>query len=433
MSVPRVAALLKERMGLDAQSIGLQAIQRAVRERVRACALPDEEAYWGHLIASEPEMQELIELVVVPETWFFRDREAFTALTRIALLESQKTPGSALRVLSVPCATGEEPFSIAMALLDAGVPDERFWVDGVDISARAVGSAERAIYGKNAFRGTDLGFRDRYFERAGRGYELSTRVRRRVRFRRANLFAPGAFPAAHSYDVIFCRNVLIYFDAAGQQGALQLLARLLTPGGTIFVGPSESGLLLDRGFESIRMPLVFGFRVQAPGGPVATPRPVPAVLPPWVREPVRDTPAPAAKGRGSPVLPPVAPKPVNVTPAYEAPGQEPGMPGASPAGDDWITQARQLADQGKLLEALQVCEVNMEAEAESAQAYCLMGVLHDAAGRTQKSIENYRRALYLDPTHEEALVHLGTALMREGDVQGAQRLFDRAKRARGAG
>ena len=109
------------------------------------------------------------------------------------------------------------------------------------------------------------------------------------------------------------------------------------------------------------------------------------------------------------------------------------MPGASPAGDDWITQARQLADQGKLLEALQVCEVNMEAEAESAQGYCLMGVLHDAAGRTQKSIENYRRALYLDPTHEEALVHLGTALMREGDVQGAQRLFDRAKRARGAG
>jgi chemotaxis protein methyltransferase WspC len=172
---------------------------------------------------------------------------------------------------------------------------------------------------------------------------------------------------------------------------------------------------------------------------------VPTVLPQWVREPVPAASPPAVKGGGSrsaapPVgvgpnavnMAPASPGVVNSTAAYDAAAQS-AKPTVELAAHDWIAEAQQLANQGKLREALQVCEVNMEAEVQSAQGYCLMGVLHDAAGRTLEAIKNYRRALYLDPTHQEALVHLGTALMREGDAQGAQRLFDRAKRAEGGG
>lgn len=92
-----------------------------------------------------------------------------------------------------------------------------------------------------------------------------------------------------------------------------------------------------------------------------------------------------------------------------------------------------MADQGNLADALAHCETHMKQETPSAQAFYLVGLLHDAAGRTQQACEQYRKALYLDPSHEEALVHLAMALRRGGDERGAQRLFERAKRAQGAG
>ena len=122
MVIARIEALLKERIGLDAVSIGTATIERAVRERLAATACQDAHAYLDLVLASEPELQELIEGVVVPESWFFRDRRAFEALARIAQEESRRQPPEGiLRVLSLPCSTGEEPYSIAMTLLDAGI------------------------------------------------------------------------------------------------------------------------------------------------------------------------------------------------------------------------------------------------------------------------------------------------------------------------
>ena len=167
------------------------------------------------------ELQALIEAVVVPETWFFRDREAFAALARLAHEEWLPThPDGVLRLLSLPCSTGEEPYSMAMALLDAGVPADRFRIDAVDISARALAQARRAVYGKNSFRGQELAFRDRHFEATAHG--LSSERRRsagRCAFSRATCSPPISCRARRSTTSIFCRNVLIYFDRATQDRA----------------------------------------------------------------------------------------------------------------------------------------------------------------------------------------------------------------------
>ena len=135
--------------------------------------------------ASPVELQALIEAVVVPETWFFRDREAFSTLARLVQEASPTAHADGVRrILSLPSSTGEEPYSIAMALFDAGVPADRFSIDAIDISAHAIAVARRATYGKNSFRGHDLGFRARYFDATATGHRLADRVRR-----------PGAFPA----------------------------------------------------------------------------------------------------------------------------------------------------------------------------------------------------------------------------------------------
>jgi chemotaxis protein methyltransferase WspC len=442
--VARIEALLKERMGLDASSIGTMAIDSAVRERTAACGLQHRQAYWDYLVTSQGEVQELIEAVIVPETWFFRDREAFGALTRMAMTEWLPAhPSGTMQLLSVPCSTGEEPFSIAMALVDAGFPADRMRIEAADISLRVIVQAQQASYGKNSFRGADLVFRDRHFVPDGRRYRLRDEVRRHVRFRQANLLANGAFPAAQTYDAIFCRNVLIYFDGPHRNVAVRLLTRLLAPTGMLYVGPSESALMLDHGFESVRMPLAFAFRRA---GAATSAEPAPAAQPVPGRLPSKtDTRAgeidraggsdridsgrvASDGGRGTRDGSPIASE-------GDSRIDDPVRAGAliTPAAASWIDVAQQLADSGKLPEAMALCEANLDESAPSPQAYYLMGLLHDAAGRPQHAAEHYRKALYLDPTHHEALVHLGTALMRDGDATAAQRLFDRAKRSQRGG
>ena len=119
--------LLKQAMGLDVASIGASALARAVQERQRACSVQDAGAYLERVRASDAELQALIEAVVIPETWFFRDRAAFAALVRFVQVEWLPFHADGcLRLLSLACSTGEEPYSMAMALLDAGLLPNRF-------------------------------------------------------------------------------------------------------------------------------------------------------------------------------------------------------------------------------------------------------------------------------------------------------------------
>jgi chemotaxis protein methyltransferase WspC len=411
----RIAALLKEKMGLDAESIGIASVERAVRARCTARGLEDAQIYWESLIGSEQELQELIEAVVIPETWFFRDPEAFAALAGMVGQEwLPKHAQGTLRMLSLPCSTGEEPFSMAMALLDAGFPPQCFHIDAIDISRRVIAYAEHGIYGKNSFRAKDLGFRERYFEPLERGFRLSDGVRRQVHFRHGNLLASGWLQGAHGYNVIFCRNVLIYFDRPMQDRAIEVLATLLMPGGLLFVGPSETGLVLDHGFVSAGIPLSFAFRRAAVTVPQARSARKTSTAA------IRARPVAELTPRKSATAVPPRPKPKAILEATT--GKVCATPG------QWMEEARQLANQGNLSEALKCCERNSRDQPASAEAFYLIGMLHDAAGQVGKAAEHYRKALYLDPQHHEALVHLAVALQKEGDARGAQRLFDRANR-----
>lgn len=414
MDTARFEQLLKQTMGLDAASIGSASVERAVQERMSACGLADARSYWDRLSGSGTELQELIEAVVVPETWFFRDPASFVALAR--LLRDERSPRQAqgvLRLLSVPCSTGEEPYSMAMALLDAGFPASALRIDAVDISHRALARAQGAVYGRNSFRGGDLAFRDRHFVATAGGHSPADAVQRLVKFRHGNLL-DGLVAEAELYDVIFCRNVLIYFDRVTQDRAIAVLGRLLTPCGWLFVGPSETALLSDHGFVSAKLPLAFAFRKgPAPGGGTtlrATPAP---------SRPIR-APAPAA----------AAPRPAR--PRVAPPAATPRTAARAEAATG-IDRARRLADQGHLAEAAALCEAHLRERGPTAEAYNLLGLVRDASGKTDDAADQYRKALYLEPNHHEALVHLALLLQKQGDAAGAQRLQRRASRLQQGG
>jgi chemotaxis protein methyltransferase WspC len=391
--------LLNQAMGLDVASIGYSAVERAVQTRMRESHHSDMHAYIEFVGASQAELQQLIETIVVPETWFFRDPQAFALLSRWAF-ESwlRKNPQGPLRVLSLPCSTGEEPYSLAMTLLDAGFPAGRIRIDAVDISERALSHAQRAVYGRNSFRGSELAFRERHFDATATAWRLSESVRAQVRFLRRNLFAADFLIGIERYDVIFCRNLLIYFDRETQNRAIAVLRHLLAPHGIVFVGPSETSMLLSHGFEAMKASLAFAFEKYAASPPAKKP------------------------GRRVVNHPPVQPPPTH--PRAAPPSIESIAAGKLSALDE----AAEHADRGRFAEAEALCVQHSKQCGPSARAFSLIAMIRAQTGNLEAAAANYRRALYLDPNDHESLIHLGMLLEKRGDAAGAKVLFRRAQR-----
>ncbi|MBX8508680.1 chemotaxis protein CheR [Pseudomonas cichorii] len=414
----RFFSFLKDRIGLDVTSVGEAIIVRALRQRSQNTTAADDEAYWQLLLSSPDEQQALIEAVIVPETWFFRYPESFLTLGKLSSERLMTLKNSRpLRILSLPCSTGEEPYSIAMALFDANIGAQHFKIDAIDISPLSIQKAVRGIYGKNSFRGTDLGFRDRYFKPVGDGYQIEDRVQARVNFQAGNLLDP-ALATQEPYDFVFCRNLVIYFDQATQRHVFKVLKRLTREDGVLFIGPAEGNLLSRVGMRSAGIAQSFAFR-HAPGQDASAPvlaEPVPiarSVAPP-VREPARPAPRPFAPAPAS-ASPPV--------PSRPAP--------AATGGDDAATQLAtiaSLANEGKSVEARAACERYLQRHEPVAQVFYWLGLLSEVEGSVAQAQGFYRKALYLQPQHPESLAQLAALLASQGDSAGARRLQERATR-----
>ncbi|GAB4286139.1 MAG: protein-glutamate O-methyltransferase CheR [Oscillatoriaceae cyanobacterium] len=425
MVLKAIESLLGEKIGLDPNSMGAGNIARAINKRMAVGGDADQAAYWQRLQVSPAELAELIESVVVPETWFFRDREPFVFLKNYVVSQWLPHPRSEqLRVLSIPAATGEEPYSIAITLMEAGLSANQFTLDAVDISQNALLKAKRGVYGKNSFRGTEAEFQQRYFQAVTGGesrknileYELRAEVRAAVNFLQGNLLDKlFMLHKSHYYDIIFCRNLLIYFHRRAKEQAMTVLNRLLVSGGLLFVGHSETTLPLAAGFELVRHPRAFAYckpygkeeailpskKVTAkplpPTVPLLTGRPE-AIALPSARitkepEPSRDNQPPTAKGEKSP-----------------------------------LAVAKDLADQGRLQEAASLCETYIQQNITSTEAYLLLGQVQQGLGNPEAAEKSFQRALYLQPDCLVALVHLALLKENRGDTAGAAIIRARIQR-----
>jgi chemotaxis protein methyltransferase WspC len=398
----RIEALLQREIGLDAAALGPSLVNRSVRGRMKLHGLDSAADYLQLLLRSRTEFEELTESVVVTETWFFRDHEPFQIFGSI--ISEEWLPRRALaplRILCVPCSSGEEPYSLAMTLLDVVGADVPVEIHAVDISRVALARAERASYGKNSFRGKDLSFRDRYFTATDDGYLLNPEVTRLVKFEHHNLLADEFSEGRAPYDFIFCRNLLIYFDRTTQLIALGKLHQLLASDGLLFVGAAELPLVAEGGFVSIKRSHAFACRKREAAANLL------ALVPPAPKSPTRASRA-NSPSVNAPLLPPVAPR--ETVPAI-------------------LLRARQLADSGQLTAAAKLCEKYLVQHHSSAEAYYLLGLVKDASNDPE-ALNLYRKAIYLQPDHYEALVHAALLLERAGDFARAKSYRSRADRVK---
>jgi chemotaxis protein methyltransferase WspC len=317
-------------------------------------------------------------------------------------------------VLSIPCATGEEAYSMAMALDGIGMPAESYQIDAVDISEQALALARRAIYSKNSFRSKNLDFRDRYFKAGPHGYHLVESIRRQVLFQQRNLLSPDFFPGSHSFHFIFCRNLLIYLDQSAQDRAIRALKRLLAPEGVLFVGPAEAALMFNHDLVSIKRPMAFAFRqVKA------------IVVPP--KQPTRQKTV-SLRSKPAAFAPPVFKSRPHLKTQRVSITRSKSLLSGKIGAD--LKLAHRLADEGRLEEAIKACNNYLKEHSSSVEALHLLGVICEAKGDRERAGGYFRKVLYLNPEHHESLMHLAYSAEKEGNISAAQNLRARAQRVK---
>ena len=249
MDLSSLTLLLRERIGLDPESLGANALFRVVSARMMALRLSDPAEYALWVLSDPTEYQTLINELAVPETWFFRGGDLFTYLAseiREAVLASASS--RRFQVLSIPCSTGEEPYSLAMSLQEIGVSESAWTIDGVDISSRHIAQAREGQFREFSFRQTSPMLRGRYFREVSGAWELLPSVRSLVQFHQGNLFDQSFVLGEKTFDLIFCRNLLIYLHSDARRRALDILHRMMRPGGYLCVGHAEPLDSSDRRF-----------------------------------------------------------------------------------------------------------------------------------------------------------------------------------------
>jgi chemotaxis protein methyltransferase CheR len=202
----------------------------------------------------DQELSDIMDLLTTNETYFFRESfqlKAFTdEIVPELIAEKGRRGERALRIWSAGCSTGEEPYTIAMLLME--IPALVGWrveIIGTDISQRVLHHARKGLYGTSAFRATDSHFQQRYFQEQEGGFRITDNVRSLVTFSRLNLFDENRSPFLGKMDVVFCRNVIIYFDLPAKKKVVEQFHNTLNPGGFLLLGHSESLMNISTSFR----------------------------------------------------------------------------------------------------------------------------------------------------------------------------------------
>lgn len=215
----------------------------------------------------DSEQEHLARLVTNNETYFFRETTQFEALLEEAAekLLAEATVSGSLRILCAGCSSGEEPYTLNIfaKTRPLALAGARLSIDAFDIDALRLATATDGIYGPSSLRATSEEQIHRFFARHGDQFSLRDRYRQDVNFSLGNILEPSSYRAGAPYDVLFCRNVFIYFAEEALRRALKNFASVLRPGGVLFLGHAESIIGISDDFETVRLARCIAYQRKA--------------------------------------------------------------------------------------------------------------------------------------------------------------------------
>lgn len=384
--IKKIAKIINKKIGIELNLLKEKDFARNIRERMVLCSITDPEDYFQLLTNSNYEFQEFIELVIVPETWFFRDKGSLAFFKDYVEKNYFFHPNKKLKILSIPCSSGEEPYTIAMILSDLGMDAKKYTIHAADISQKALVKAEYGIYNKNSFRGCELEFREKYFIQSNGKFTLDKNIRNQVHFFQENIKEPKIV-IENQYDIIFCRNLFIYLDQESQKFVLKTLDHILDKNGVIIVGNSEGMVFQKAGYEYERL----NFSKASAYGRKKVAKDI---------------------STGEKSVPtqeksmPTQNKVIEVQ-SYE----EPKLAASKSAEEDTteLEKACDLANKGRLEQAKEICMLHLN-KRPTAQVYFLLGLIFQAQEDLNRAIDYFQKALILEPQHPESLFYLRLVL-----------------------
>ncbi len=259
----QVVERLTQAAGIDPGLLEAGRIGWTIEGRRRRLSLRDAQAYLEYLNSSAEELEHLIDALVIQETRFFRDPAVFEQIRTWAQSAVSAAAPEPLRILSAPCSTGQEAYSVAATLRVAGIPLSGFVIDAFDISRSALSAAQRGIYPSGALEHVPEELRSLCGALQDNHWHIHDELRNRIRFERRNLALPGALDDEPAYDLVLCRNLFIYLHSDARAVLAGSLSRALRPGGRLIIGTGDRVPELNRYFAPLKPASSFAFTHKA--------------------------------------------------------------------------------------------------------------------------------------------------------------------------
>lgn len=381
-----ILSLIKDKTGLAPQKLALCAWPEVANKRRLELGLSWLE-YYQLLQKDKVELAKLVEQLTVGESYFFRHRRQLCWLVEEYFPVSSQLSQGALRIWSAGCASGEEPYSLAI-MLSERPPARRYTIYASDLNNQFLARARIGLYNAWALRTLSAAEKVKYFLIHNNRYQLRESYRRQVQFFQYNLAGTELLPIdlRQGVDVILCRNVFIYLTEKAVRNALQLFYRVLKPGGVLVLAPTD------------HLPDCLSFQAQKTAGGIV-----------YLK----------AKSEQAKQTQVSQERPDHSRPVRET-AINPDLPD--------LRQARQLADRKQWQEALELLE--RMPEQETGEVYYLKGLVYSETDHLLEAEQALRRAVYLDPLNYEANLLLGLVLLRLNCPQEGETYLSRAERLR---
>ena len=420
MNIELIVDFLQQKIGMNPESVGHDTMKKAIYSSMLAHDLDDFEYYYQLLNADSNVLQELIEAVIIPETSFFRDKQPFQALKENLRYFSRVfcKEGVPLKILSIPSSTGEEPYSIAMTCLEAGLSYDEFEIHACDISQRVLDVAVKGEYGEYSFRGCDPIYKQRYFTHEQGCYTIDENLKKTVRFFQGNLLGDGfVSDVGQRFHIVFCRNLLIYFDRQTKRKAIDVITLLLHDDGVLVVGHADTAVLPSLGYKSLSHGFSFTYvKCHSEHKPI-----------------VSDNNTLTLKGLKLIEELTAARSPKNEAPSFLA---VPSHETVNAHGDDeqlktkseLYQEIEKFFYEKEFLMARKLCETYIVEFSGEGEVYHILGRIALAEGEPETAEEHFKKAIYLHPDDENALYYLTEIMKQKGDKAAALRYQQRADR-----
>jgi chemotaxis methyl-accepting protein methylase len=411
VTAPLLGELIEKMTGLALDRGGInKALDRFVADRMRALGMTMVESYVS-LAAdpSRPEQRKLIDAITVPHTWFYRDPEQLRVIAGLL----QAAPSGPLAVWVAGCATGEEAYTLAMIGRRIG---RELWVLATDVNETALAAARRGVYSALSVR--DVPEAERHWvPRSERGFVVDDALRSTVRFQRHNLVDPPPQAPRGAWDLVVCRNVLIYFASGAARRLLARFARAVREGGALVVGASEVVFEPPPGLELVSADNRLVLR-----------RPI---RPPPLRAEVRGTPPgfralPELRPAAAPAAAPIIPPNPRLAPQDIPPVPEPADRSVDATRElvDELHRGHALFEHGEIAAAIEIYDAIVRMHPSVAEPWLFLGIARYAHGDVEEAASALRASLCLDTTLWPAGFYLARAYERLGRRADARQQYD---------